>query len=66
VFALGQAVPGVAGPVLVTTLAVTVGVVGWLALAGIFAVCAAVCRYPAEWAQRGRSKAGEARPATVR
>lgn len=58
VFALGQAVPGVAGPVLVTTLAVTIGIPGWLILAGVFVIFAVICRGPLERARQGSHRAG--------
>lgn len=65
VFALGQAIPGAAGPVLVTTLTVTVGAIGWLALACMFIVCAVLQRYPVEWAQRTRTAEPASNSATV-
>jgi hypothetical protein len=54
-FALGQAVPSVAGPVLVTALAVDQGTVGWLVLGTIFLACAVINRWPVRWAATRRA-----------
>jgi hypothetical protein len=49
-FALGQAGPSVLGPVLVTSLAVSLGGPGWLILTAIFLIFAALSRRPVTWA----------------
>lgn len=54
-FALGQAAPGVAGPVLVTSLAIGLGSRGWLILAGILLGCAALNWWPVRLAERQRA-----------
>lgn len=51
-FGLGQAVPRVIGPVLVTALTMDLGTAGWLLLAGIFAACAAGNGRLLTWAAR--------------
>jgi hypothetical protein len=54
-FALGQAAPGVLGPVLVTSLAIGLGPRGWLILAGIFFGCSTINWWPVRLALRQRA-----------
>ena len=55
VFALGQAIPGVIGPVLVTALGVDLGAAGWIMLAVIFLLCAVLGQWPVRWAEARRA-----------
>ena len=57
-FALGQAAPGVLGPVLVTSLAIGLGSRGWLILAGILLGCGALNWWPVRLAERQRAPSG--------
>ncbi|MFI9361001.1 MFS transporter [Kitasatospora sp. NPDC053057] len=59
VFALGRGLQQTAGPVLVTTLAVSVGQVGWVVLAGLLAVAGLVVPPLARAAEAGREAAPE-------
>jgi MFS family permease len=54
VFATGDAVAAIAGPVLVTTVPDRFGLLGWLALAGLFAASLLVNRPVISWAVRTR------------
>jgi hypothetical protein len=49
-FALGQAGPGLLGPVIVTSVAIGLGTSGWLILAAFFLGCAAINRLPVQLA----------------
>src|SRR5262249_9656406 len=62
VVALGQAVPNVLGPVLVTSLAIGLGARGWVILAAIFLGCGAVNRWPIAWAAAHLAAAAPADP----
>jgi hypothetical protein len=54
-FALGQAAPGVLGPVMVTSLCIGLGSRGWLVFVGIFLGCGAINWWPVRLAQRQRA-----------
>jgi len=54
-FALGQAAPGVLGPVMVTSLAIGLGSRGWLILTGIFLGCGSINGWPVKLAVRQRA-----------
>lgn len=59
VFRLGQAVPTVAGPALVTGLTGGLGAVGWLALAGVMLLALLLSGPAVAWARRTRPPAAE-------
>jgi hypothetical protein len=62
-FELGQAAPGVLGPVLITSLALGLGASGWLILAGIFLGCGSVSWWPVKLALRQRATSVSTMPA---
>jgi hypothetical protein len=62
-FELGQAAPGVLGPVLITSLALGLGASGWLILAGIFLGCGSVSWWPVKLALRQRATSISSMPA---
>lgn len=62
-FALGTAVPAVAGPTLVTTATDGLGVAGWLLLSALFVAAAAAGRPALGWAERTRASPPQTVPA---
>jgi hypothetical protein len=64
-FALGQAAPGVLGPVIVTSLAIGLGTRGWLILVGLFLGCASINAWPVKLALRQRATHKPAPSASV-